>query len=232
LPNTLWRERGSFAKKTENFMDLELHSLSEYVSDCLNDAVPLAYRSGIPITDVAELVEYFNGIKLPKEEEVAKILKEAEAGLPAVRAFLHAIEELSEAGLSLAGFAATVDVQPSRYIFGHFRVYQRMGEFDHFVARRSPVNPRHQLIAAMMAGALNLWLDYSEVPADFSFMETEDGLVPKPGSALAFIMDAIGHIHKISVEEYRAALPLMEQMVGENLVFPLESQATVGSEPA
>lgn len=213
-------------------MDLELHMLPDYVNDDLNEAVPLAYSSGIPVTDVAGLIEYLCGIKLPEEEDVATIMKEAEAGLPAVRAFLNAAEDLAEADLSLAAFAATVDVQPSRYIFGHFGPYQHMGEFDHFVARRSPINPRHQLIATMMAGALNLWLDYSEVPADFSFMETADGLVPKPGSAMAFIMDAIGRIHKISADEYRAALPLMEQMVGKDLLAPWESQAATGSEPA
>lgn len=57
--------------------------------------------------------------------------------------------------------------------------------------RGPPMHPRPAMLIAKLGTFRQFWLDWKGTPPDGGFVDTEDGLMPEPGSAVAMFVDCL-----------------------------------------
>lgn len=207
----------------------ELESLSEEASDCLDIAAPIAGRAGMAVTSVAELICRLRRIKLPSAIDSMKLRAQASSAMAAMRAFISAGLELRKAELSAETFAAMLDMGGIESLTESHALWNKAWNHCGVRVFEETADPRVQLIANMMASAFDVWFDYHEEPLDFDFIDTEDGLDAKPGTALALAIETIGIVHDVDVEEISACLPAAKRAMDEDFLAIWDAEARTGA---
>jgi hypothetical protein len=85
--------------------------------------------------------------------------------------------------------------------------------------RQWQVDPRRALLVAKMATGGQCWRDWQNEDPTGGFVETDEGLIPEPGTAIAFIVDCLKAAGcTYSNKEIRDAIPAMMDALGITVV--------------
>ena len=206
----------------------ELEWLSEEACTCLDIAVPIAAQTGVDVTSIAELVQHIRRIQLPSPVESMKLRASASEALTTVRSFLTAGAKLRYTDLPIEACAAIFDIGGADALMKMHAKFKEAWSWCGINTFDNTADPRTQLIASMIASAFDVWLDCHEEPVDFDFIYTDEGLSPKPDTALALAVMVIGVVHDVDVEEIRACLPAAKHAIDDDFLATWDAAAMKG----